>query len=143
MQIDIVDQDNVIGRKNIYNLKKGIEKVFKYLKLSDKTEVCVSFINDKAMRELNKKYKDTDRTTDVLSFCQDGDLLGDIVISLEMAKRHADIYKTTVEKEVERLLIHGMLHLLGYDHKKQKERRIMREKEKELLNGPCNLYLRF
>lgn len=143
MQIDIVDQDNVIGKKNIYNLKKGIEKVFKYLKLSDKTEVCVSFINDKAMRELNKRYKGTDRTTDVLSFCQDGDLLGDIVISLETAKRNADIYKTTVEKEVERLLIHGMLHLLGYDHKKQKERRVMREKEKELLNGPCDLYLRF
>ncbi len=143
MQIDIVDHDNVIGRKNIFNLKKGIEKVFKYLKLSDKTEVCVSFISDKAMRELNKKYKGTDRTTDVLSFRQDGDLLGDIVISLETAKRHAVIYKTTVEKEVERLLIHGMLHLLGYDHKKHNERRIMREKEKELLDGPCDLYLRF
>ncbi len=143
MQIDIIDQNNLIGRTNIYNLKKGIEKVLKHLKLSDKTEVCVSFIDDKAMRELNKKYKGIDRTTDVLSFRQDGDLLGDIVISFETAKRHAGIYKTTVEQEVERLLIHGVLHLLGYDHSKQSERKIMRDKEKELLAGPGSLNLRF
>lgn len=143
MQIDIVDQNNLIGRRNIYNLKKGIQKLLKYLKLSDKTEVCVSFIDDKVMRELNKKYKGVDRTTDVLSFCQDGDLLGDIVISFETARRHAVIYNTTVEQEVERLLVHGVLHLVGYDHSKQSERKVMRDKEKELLAGPGSLNLRF
>ena len=141
MKIDIVDENNLISRKNIPNLKKHVQELLEYLNLSDKAEICISFVNDKTMRELNKKYKNIDRTTDVLSFAQDGDLLGDIVISLETAKKHAKIYKISPENEIKRLLIHGVLHLLGYDHKKKKERKIMREKEKDLFNNLSKLDL--
>ena len=96
---------------NISNIKQNLKEILKYLNLSDKSEICVSFVDDKTMRKLNREYKNIDKTTDVLSFAQDGELLGDIVISFQTAKRNADSYKTTAEKEVKRLLIHGVLHL--------------------------------
>ncbi|MGI9533587.1 MAG: rRNA maturation RNase YbeY [Thermodesulfobacteriota bacterium] len=115
--------------------------MLKHLNISNNSEICISFIDDKEMRILNKKYKNIDKTTDVLSFIQDGDLLGDVVISYETAKKHAQIYKTTAESEIKRLLIHGVLHLLGFDHKKKNEREVMREKERELFNNTSKLDL--
>ena len=135
MKIDILDENNLISKKNISEIKRNVKEILKYLKLSEKSELCVSFVDDETMRSLNREYKRSDKTTDVLSFSQDGDLLGDIVISLPTAKRNADRYHTTSEKEVKRLIIHGTLHLLGYDHKKKRERDIMREKEKELYDN--------
>lgn len=85
------------------------------------------------MRELNRIWRNIDRTTDVLSFPQEGgpdySLLGDIVISLDTAKRQSKSYGNTVHEEIKKLLIHGILHLLGYDHEKKKEKDIMREQE--------------
>ena len=59
-------------------------------------------------------------------------LLGDIVISIETAQRHSVSYEVTLHEELKKLIIHGILHLLGHDHKKKKETEIMRENEKEL-----------
>ena len=88
------------------------------------------------MRELNRSYRQIDRTTDVLSFPQsegpDFTLLGDILISTDTAERHSKSYGVTLHEELKKLIIHGILHLLGHDHKKKKETEIMREKEKEL-----------
>ena len=88
------------------------------------------------MRELNRNYRNIDRTTDVLSFPQgegpDLTLLGDIVISLDTASRHSESYGVTLHEELKKLIIHGILHLLGHDHKKKKETQIMREKEMQL-----------
>ena len=134
MKIDILDEYNLIGKKNISNIKKNVKGILKYLNLSNNSEICISFVDDKSMRGLNKEYKNIDKTTDVLSFSQDGDLLGDVVISVETAKKHSDVYKTTSGEEIKRLLIHGVLHLLGYDHKKKRDREIMREKETELFS---------
>lgn len=139
MKIDILDENNFISKKNISNIKKNVKEILKYLNLSNKSEICISFVDDKTMRGLNKQYRNIDKATDVLSFTQDGDLLGDIIISLETAKRHAVIYNTTAENEIKRLLIHGVLHLLGYDHKRKKERETMRGKETELFNNIDNL----
>ncbi len=76
-----------------------------------------------------------DKTTDVLSFPQDDRLLlGDIVINLQAAKRQAVEYGHSLSRELNRLLIHGLLHLLGYDHEKGRYAdRKMRKKEEELL----------
>jgi rRNA maturation RNase YbeY len=94
------------------------------------------------MREMNMTYRGIDRTTDVLSFSQlEGPLsqhesaeLGDIVISPAQAKRHAGERGWTFNQELALLLVHGLLHLIGYDHEKNRyQAKKMREKETELL----------
>jgi rRNA maturation RNase YbeY len=77
----------------------------------------VVFVTDEAMRSYNRKYRGMDKPTDVLSFTGDGDYLGDILISAETAYNQARKSPTlTFETNVRRLLLHGLLHLLGYDH---------------------------
>lgn len=98
------------------------------------------------MKQLNTLYRGVNRATDVLSFPMynslrdiPGDtpvLLGDIVISPEAALRQSAEYGCTFHDEVQRLLIHGFLHLLGYDHEKNSyQDRKMKKKEKELRNA--------
>ena len=90
-------------------------------------ELSVVVVSDRVMRGLNREWRGRDRTTDVLSFAQregpggapDG-LLGDVVISLETAARQAAERGVRVGVEAERLLIHGLLHLLGYDHERSR-----------------------
>jgi probable rRNA maturation factor len=80
-------------------------------------EVSVLFCGDSRMRRLNRLYRGQDRPTDVLAFpARDGHLLGDIVVSVPYASRQAQRHKETVSREVDRLLLHGFLHLMGYDH---------------------------
>ena len=100
------------------------------------------------MRILNSEYRGVDKTTDVLSFPQSADfsihdsrftihdyVLGDIVISLPKANRQAMEYGTTLNEELKRLLIHGLLHLIGYDHEMgEHAERKMQKKTKIILN---------
>ncbi|HSS45084.1 MAG TPA: rRNA maturation RNase YbeY [Thermoanaerobaculia bacterium] len=80
-------------------------------------EVSVLFCGDRAMRSLNRRYRRKDRATDVLAFpVADGEFLGDIVVSVPYASRQARRRREPVSREVERLLLHGFLHLSGYDH---------------------------
>jgi probable rRNA maturation factor len=80
-------------------------------------EVSVYFCGDRRMRALNRRYRHTDRPTDVLSFpACGGGLLGDIVISVPYATRQARRRRQPASAELDRLLLHGYLHLLGYDH---------------------------
>lgn len=110
-------------------------------------EVSVSFVNDKKIQELNRKFRNIDRATDVLSFPlgENGEydinnetgacLLGDIVISIETALKQAEIYGHSLEREIGFLTVHSMLHLLGYDHEQgMLQERIVREKEEEILS---------
>ena len=133
MKIYIIDGNNLNSENNNKEIKKYVKKVLKKLELHNDTEICISFIDDESMRHLNATYRNIDKTTDVLSFAQDGHNLGDVVISFETARRNAARYKTSLKNEIRRLVVHGILHLLGYNHKKKKEREIMRNKEKELI----------
>ncbi len=94
------------------------------------------------MRTLNRRYRGKDRTTDVLSFpMREGafadlrpELLGDIVISVPAAERQAKEAGHSLIREIERLLVHGLLHLLGYDHERgPAAARRMRRREREIL----------
>src|SRR5918997_161776 len=84
----------------------------------------VAFVSDRLMRELNRRWRGKRGTTDVLSFPaeqdefekQAGATLGDVVISVEQAARQAEEHGLTFENEVEQLILHGLLHLCGYDH---------------------------
>jgi len=80
-------------------------------------EVSVYYCGDRRMRSLNRRFRRRDRPTDVLSFpAPGGPLLGDIVISVPYASRQARRRRETPSREMDRLLLHGYLHLLGYDH---------------------------
>ena len=138
MEISIVDREKFIDGPARKKLVRLVEKILAYLDLSPQSELCVSLVSDRDMRELNRQYRQIDTTTDVLCFPQKSeatpDLLGDIVISYQTAVRHSRRLEITVEEELRLLVVHAVLHLLGFDHKKKKEREIMREKEKEVLN---------
>ncbi|MCL2689294.1 MAG: rRNA maturation RNase YbeY [Chitinispirillia bacterium] len=87
--------------------------------------------SDYFIRKLNREYRGKDKPTDVLSFeFGDDDLLGEVYISLQRAKVQARAYGLTYEEELKRLLVHGLLHLMGYDHIKKTERAVMEEREK-------------
>jgi len=105
------------------------------------SSVSVSFVRDPAIRVLNRAHRGKDAATDVLSFplVEPGNayaggerLLGDIVISVDAARRQAADYDAPLGREVQRLLIHGMLHLLGHDHLEAEERRHMEHEERRL-----------
>jgi probable rRNA maturation factor len=90
--------------------------------------VTVAFVSDRVMRELNKRWRGKRGTTDVLSFPagweeferSEGMTLGDVVISVEQAARQAGEHGLSFENEVEQLILHGVLHLCGYDHETDK-----------------------
>jgi probable rRNA maturation factor len=84
-----------------------------------KIELSVLFCGDSRMRALNRRFRGKDKSTDVLSFpTAEGKLLGDIVVSVPYAARRARGSRSRTSREIERLLLHGYLHLLGYDHEK-------------------------
>ncbi len=138
MEISIVDREEFIDGPGREELVRLVKRILAYLDLSARSELCVSLVSDGDMRELNRRYRQIDATTDVLCFPQrsdvNPDLLGDIVISYQTALRHSRKLEITIEEELRLLIVHAVLHLLGFDHKKKKERETMREKEKEVLD---------
>ncbi|MDD6214990.1 MAG: rRNA maturation RNase YbeY [Firmicutes bacterium] len=134
-------------------LKKVIEASLEYENCDFNAEVSVTIADNEQIRELNKKYRNIDSTTDVLSFPMlyfdengniidseydvDGEdiLLGDIVISAERAAEQAKEFGHSFKREMAFLTVHSMLHLLGYDHVDSKEdEKTMFAKQDEILN---------
>ncbi|MFA5104369.1 MAG: rRNA maturation RNase YbeY [Candidatus Margulisiibacteriota bacterium] len=95
-------------------------------------DICITVADDIMVKALNRVYRHIDKATDVLSFemGEDG-LLGDIIISKESALRNAERFGVSLDEEMRRLVIHGALHLLGYDHKKKSDRIKMSAKEEK------------
>jgi len=124
--------------------KKEIEDLIKGALRSEEINlpVDVILVNDDFMKKINRKYTKRRKTTDVLSFGMkegknmgvDYPGLGDIYVSLDQAKRQAREYGISLKEEASRLVIHGLLHLLGYDHKNKTQAKIMKEKEEAYLN---------
>lgn len=111
-------------------------RLLEYEGIND-AELSILFVNDSEMQELNYKYRGEAVPTDVLAFpmqdVQCPRLLGDVVISVETAKREAEARGYELDREMALYLTHGILHLLGYDDIRSADRKIMRRKEKELL----------
>jgi len=122
-----------------------LAKAAAVLGISPHAEVGVVFADDGYIRELNRDYRGIDAATDVLSFALDeGEepdvqggpeetLLGDIVISLETAGRQAAEFGHSLEREMAYLTVHGMLHLVGYDHEDEADKAAMRRQEEHIL----------
>lgn len=97
-------------------------------------DVTIVFARDATLRQLNRRYRRMDRTTDVLSFAipavpEIAGAGGEIYISVPQARRQARRYRQSLTAELERLVVHGVLHLLGHDHKKPQEAARMRKAE--------------
>ena len=130
--------------KTDYNFDiKNLKEIYNYLTNKD---IELILTTDEEIQELNKTYRKLDKPTDVLSFPLEdmpGMPLGSIVISLDTAKRNANELNHSIEEEIKLLFIHGLLHLLGYDH--ETDNGEMREKEKEIIekfNLPKSLIIR-
>ena len=102
-------------------------------------EVSLVLAGNEYIRELNRKYRSVDRSTDVLAFPMDEEILGDIVISVEKAQEQAIAYRQSFEGEMARLIIHGILHLLGHDDSSQDEPKKMHVRQEQILKEvlPC------
>lgn len=97
--------------------------------------VTIIVVDDPYIRRLNRTYRNLDRATDVLSFgladeqISSDFLLGELYVSLDRAREQAARFQVSLEEELRRLVVHGCLHLLGYDHHRARDRVIMRAKE--------------
>ena len=130
-------------------LQEGIDAVADLNGLAEEAEVDVTIVDDEEIHELNRQYRGMDKPTDVLSFALDeGEedepeliggpeehLYGDIIISAETALRQAEEYGHGLEREMTYLAVHGMFHLLGYDHMTKEDKAEMRAKEEEALRA--------
>ena len=113
-------------------VRRAVKATLEYLDIESDTEVSVTFCDNEYIKALNKQYRNKDSATDVLSFpIYDFDseeisedeplMLGDIVISIERAKEQAKEIGNTFLEEIAFLVVHSMLHLLGYDHERSPE----------------------
>ncbi|MEN6370772.1 MAG: rRNA maturation RNase YbeY [Armatimonadota bacterium] len=122
-------------------LTETAEKMLRAEGCPESSEVSILLIDDEGITSLNREYLGKDRPTDVLSFYQSenpeerGDVLGDIVISVETAKRQADERKKSLDEELDLLVSHGILHLLGYTDYTEETARRMQERAAEVI-GP-------
>ena len=130
-------QDDIKITDEIKNLiEKSIAAVLKVENLHENVEVSVSFVGDEEIRDLNRDYRGVDKSTDVLSFPMDDEfiivsrILGDVIINTRRVMEQAKELGHSNERELSYLTVHSILHLLGYDHMEDEDKKEMREREK-------------
>ncbi len=129
-------------------IRRAVKETLAYERFDDDCEVSVTFCDNEQIREMNRKFRNIDRETDVLSFPLFDDngvdahieelncMLGDIVLSLEKAHAQAEEFGHSFEREVAFLTVHSVLHLLGYDHETSEEdEKDMRHRQSEIVDG--------
>ncbi len=127
------------------NFKKVLEnvgeKLFAHLNIAENTEASVLLSNDETLLGLNREHRNEDHASDVLSFPNSGinpesgaKYIGDIAISLERAETEAKSANHAFEAEIQLLTIHGLLHLLGYDHTSSSAKKDMWKIQNEILD---------
>ena len=147
-----------VDEEFINSLEAVCDFVLKKEGVNCKYQISLLFVDNEEIREINRETRNIDRATDVLSFPMldypnkkffkdfyidynfdetflDGDelVLGDIVLSLERALEQSEEYNHSYKREVPYLVVHSILHLLGYDHMEEDDKAIMRKREEELL----------
>lgn len=150
MLIDFFDETNSVNEDYVKTVNELLIFAAKQEGLEDSAEISVTFVNNRMIQELNRNYRQIDQPTDVISFALqeqgEGEVtilgdqkppltLGDIVISVDKAKEQAEEYQHSLKREYGFLALHGLLHLLGYDHLNQTDEQIMFNKQEEILNA--------
>ena len=143
MKIGLFNQLDVDLKKEFKEIKKVLKIGLKELNIK-KVEFNIIIVDNNYIHELNKNYRGIDRETDVISFALEDDktikpldkirVLGDIYICIEKVKSQAIEYNHSFERELTFLAVHGLLHLLGYDHIEEEDEKIMFAKQEEILD---------
>jgi len=116
-------------------IKKIAAEVLQILKKPKDTKLEVVFLSDSAIKPLNKRYRQSDRATDVLSF--DLGFCGQVLISSDAALKNSKIFDTSFGKEIVLYVVHGILHLFGYDDEIISQKKKMLKKENDILKKLC------
>lgn len=148
LEIDIFDEVEEFGEEQLKQLENLLNFAASKEMVEPGSEVSVTFVTDERIHEINREYRDKDRPTDVISFALEeageGELeivgadiprvLGDIIVSTAKAREQANEYNHSFMREVGFLLVHGFLHLLGYDHETEEDEKIMFSRQREILD---------
>lgn len=149
LQIDIIDETDKLVEEHVEMIEGILNYAAQKEDIEAESEVSVTIVTNTEIQEINKMYRGKDEPTDVISFAMEelgeGEIiikgegiprvLGDIIISIERAEEQALMYEHAFTRELGFLAVHGLLHLLGYDHLNKEDEKIMFSKQKEILDG--------
>lgn len=147
--IDFFDETKDVTEEQIETLRRLIHFAAEQEGIGAEAEMSVTFVDNARIQEINYEYRGKDQPTDVISFAMEemgeGELeivnedmprvLGDIIISIPKTKEQAEEYGHSFIRELGFLTVHGLLHLLGYDHMTEEDEAIMFTKQKNILDG--------
>ena len=145
---DIMENTFEVFNETSYELEEECKELKELLNFAlkrenlENVEFSVIFVDNDTIHNINKTYRNVDRVTDVISFALEDNktieldhrLLGDIYICIDKAKEQAEEYGHSFKRELSFLAIHGLLHLLGYDHMEEDEEKIMFQKQEDILS---------
>lgn len=151
IQVDIFDELNLLEQNDIDLYQKLVLFAAKKEAIKERAELSISFVSNEEIQQINRDYRNKDEITDVISFAlQDNSdeikmitpenmplALGDIIISFDRAKQQAKEYGHSLRREIGFLIVHGFLHLLGYDHLNETDEKEMFGKQNEILGEFC------
>ncbi|KKB41884.1 rRNA maturation RNase YbeY [Bacillus thermotolerans] len=147
--IDMIDETEKLGKEAFQLVEELLNLAADKEQVAGDSEVSVTFTDNERIREINRDYRGKDTPTDVISFALEEmteeelaisgaedlpRMLGDIIISIPRAKEQAEEYGHSFERELGFLAVHGLLHLLGYDHMTEEDEKVMFQKQKDILN---------
>ena len=154
MDLDIYDDPKNVPEEKIKLIEDILNFAGSYLKLPENTEMSVTLMDNEHIHEINKKYRGVDKPTDVISFAIEEDdpdevpiilpedeefdipkNIGDIMVSMDKVKEQAEYLGHSEDRELGFLVVHGFLHLNGYDHMKEEDEREMFGLQREILDS--------
>ncbi|UTG99217.1 rRNA maturation RNase YbeY [Macrococcoides canis] len=146
LTVDFIDDNQQIEQKHLPEIERLLIFAADQEGIDEEAEVAVSFVDEDEIQAINKAYRNKDAVTDVISFAlEEGEddfempdaprVLGDIVICVKRAKEQAEEYGHSFERELGFLSLHGLLHLLGYDHMNEADEARMFGRQDEILNA--------
>lgn len=148
LEIDMMDETTEVSEEQLAEIEQLLQFAAKTEDITSGAELSVTFVDNEKIQQINREYRNKDKATDVISFAMEemgeGELeiiyeedvprmLGDIIISVPKAKEQAKEYGHSLKRELGFLALHGLLHLLGYDHETEAEEKEMFDKQKDIL----------
>ncbi len=149
LEVEIHDETGTLSAEHETLVKDILKKAAKFHSVASNSEVSITLVDDEKIRKINKEYRNKDYPTDVISFALNDEveeevevigvelpnLLGDIIISVPRIHEQATAYEHSFERELAFLVVHGFLHLLGYDHETKEEEKVMFSIQEEILSA--------